>query len=195
MNDATMTLAGNVVDEPRMRRTKSGHMVTNFRLASTARRKDLETGNWLDISTIFVTVTCWRAMAENVAASLHKGQPVVVTGRYYAREYEINESVRVSYELEATAVGHDLSRGTTEFQRVSRANVPNQIEIDAEGIPAERSDVWLDLVEPDSSATDSPAAPAGASPAAGSKAAGSRAAGSRAAGSQTAEVRELASAS
>jgi hypothetical protein len=72
--------------------------------------------------------------------------------------------------------------------------VPNQIEIDAEGIPAECSDVWLDLVEPDSSATDSPAAPAGASPAAGSKAAGSRAAGSRAAGSQTAEVRELASA-
>lgn len=145
MNDATMTLAGNVVDEPKIRRTKSGHTVTNFRLASTARRKD-QSGTWVDISTLYVTVTCWRALAENVADSLHKGQPVLVTGRYYAREYEVNETIRVSYELEATAVGHDLSRGTSEFHKVTRVPSSAPVELDADGIPAERSAAWIDIV-------------------------------------------------
>jgi len=42
MNDTTMTIIGNVVDAPRMRMTKSGHAVTNFRVASTSRRFDRE---------------------------------------------------------------------------------------------------------------------------------------------------------
>jgi single-strand DNA-binding protein len=147
MNDTTMTIVGNVVDAPRMRITKSGHAVTNFRVASTSRRYDREHQRWIDNATLFVNVTCWRAMAENVAFSLHKGQPVVVTGRYYSREYEINEMVRVSYELEANAVGHDLSRGTSEFRKVIRPSVTASVEVDDDGIPADRSDQWLDLAE------------------------------------------------
>lgn len=154
MNDATLTLAGNVVDEPRMRCTKSGHMVTNFRLASTARRKNMETGAWEDISTLFVTVTCWRALAENVFESLHKGQPVIATGRYYARQYTIDEATRVSYELEATSVGHDLGRGVTQFRKATRAFPANQVELDAEGMPAERSDAWVGAVEGDGASLD-----------------------------------------
>lgn len=149
MNDTTMTIVGNVVDAPRMRMTKSGHAVTNFRVASTSRRFDREHQRWIDNCTLYVNVTCWRAMAENVALSLTKGQPVVVSGRYYSREYEINETVRVSYELEANAVGHDLSRGTSDFRKVTRPSVSTNIEIDDDGIPAERSDQWLDLAESD----------------------------------------------
>ncbi|MFN2517565.1 MAG: single-stranded DNA-binding protein [Jatrophihabitantaceae bacterium] len=147
MNDTTMTIVGNVVDVPRMRMTKSGHAVTNFRVASTSRRFDREQQRWVDNATLYVNVTCWRAMAENVALSVHKGQPVLITGRYYSREYEINETVRVSYELEANAVGHDLSRGTSEFRKVTRPNVSANVEIDDDGIPADRSDQWLDLAE------------------------------------------------
>jgi single-strand DNA-binding protein len=87
-------------------------------------------------------------MAENVAFSLHKGQPVVVCGRYYSREYEINETVRVSYELEANVVGHDLSRGTSEFRKTVRPSVAASVDVDHEGIPADHSDAWLDLAEP-----------------------------------------------
>jgi single-strand DNA-binding protein len=140
-NDTIMTVAGNVVDEPRMRLTKNGHAVTNFRIASTSRRYDREQDTYVDNSTLFVTVTCWRAMAENVAQSLHKGQPVVVTGRYFSREYMVEEQLRVAYELEATAVGHDLSRGTSEFRKVVRPR--GQVEVDADGVPADRSDEWL----------------------------------------------------
>ncbi len=147
MNDTYMTIVGNVVDAPRMRLTKGGHAVTNFRVASTSRRFDTEQQRYVDNCTLFVNVTCWRATAENVAFSVHKGQPVVVTGRYYSREYEINETVRISYELEANAVGHDLARGTSEFRKVIRPSVTVNVEVDDNGIPADRSDVWLDLAE------------------------------------------------
>lgn len=52
MNDTAMTIVGNVVDEPRLRVTKSGHSVTNFRIASTSRRYDGEAGRWVDNSTL-----------------------------------------------------------------------------------------------------------------------------------------------
>ena len=144
-NDTIMTVVGNVVDAPRMRLTKNGHAVTNFRIASTSRRFDREAETYVDNATLFVNITCWRAMAENVAASLHKGQPVVVTGRYYSREYTVNEMVRVAYELEANAVGHDLSRGTSQFTKLTRPRGTSQVEVDAEGIPEDASDHWLEI--------------------------------------------------
>ncbi len=42
---------------------------------------------------------------------------MIVHGRYYQREYEQNETVRTAYELEATAVGHDLTRGVSSSRR------------------------------------------------------------------------------
>jgi single-strand DNA-binding protein len=145
MNDTYMTIIGNVVAPPRMRVTKSGHSVTNFRVASTSRRFDTEQGRYVDNATLYVNVTCWRALAENVALSLQKGQPVIVTGRYYSREYEINETMRVSYELEANAVGHDLSRGTADFRKSFRPTGAVQMPVDDDGIPVDDSDHWLDI--------------------------------------------------
>ena len=57
MNDSQMTIVGNVVDNPKLRRTKSGHGVANFRVASTPRRFDRESGAWVDGATLFVKVT------------------------------------------------------------------------------------------------------------------------------------------
>jgi single-strand DNA-binding protein len=147
VNETTMTIVGNVVDDPRRRETKNGFAVTNFRVASTSRRYDREQERFVDNGTLYVTVTCWRAMAENVDKSIRKGQPVVVTGRYYQREYTVDEQVRTAYELEATAVGHDLGRGTSQFTRVyhSAAAV---VEKDEAGLPKDESDRWLDLDRP-----------------------------------------------
>ena len=150
MNDTIMTVVGNVVDEPRMRITKNGHAVTNFRLASTSRRFDRDQNVYVDNGTLFVTVTCWRALGENVALSLHKGQPVVVTGRYYSREYVVNEVRKLAYELEASAVGHDLTRGTAEFTRTYRPRAATQVDVDADGVPSDASDRWLDVSPTDS---------------------------------------------
>ncbi len=149
MNDTYLTIIGNVVAPPRMRVTKSGHSVTNFRVASTSRRYDTEQGRFVDNATLFVNVTCWRSMAENVALSVHKGQPVIVAGRYYSREYEVNETMRVAYELEANAVGHDLSRGTAAFSKVLRPGGALHTPVDGEGIPVDDSDHWLDVAGAD----------------------------------------------
>ncbi len=144
MNETTITIVGNVVDEPKLRQTDSSVSVTSFRIASTSRRFDKEQGRWIDHQRLFVGVTCWRALAENVAASLHKGQPVMVTGRFYGREYRKGENLRVSYELDAVAVGHDLARGTASFTKLNRTLAPTTVEVDDEGIPANLSSEQFD---------------------------------------------------
>ena len=148
MNDTFLTLVGNVVDQPRTRKTQNGHVVSNFRVASTSRRFDREQQKYVDNQTLYVNVTTWRATAENVDESVHKGQPVIVTGRYYTREYTKDEQVRTSYELEAIAVGHDLSRGVTHFERKYRTAPTVDVTRDEQGIPADESDNWLDLESP-----------------------------------------------
>jgi single-strand DNA-binding protein len=145
MADTIMTIVGNVVDEPRRRETKNGFAVTNFRVASTSRRYDREKEQFVDNGTLYVNVTCWRGMAFNVDKSIHKGQPVIVTGRYYMREYKVDEQLRTAYELEAVAVGHDLSRGTTTFTRVYQSGPTVTITRDDEGLPADESDHWLNV--------------------------------------------------
>lgn len=147
MNDVQMTVVGNVVDTPKLRRTKSGHSVANFRVASTPRRFDRETSAWVDGPTLFVTVTCWRAMSENVAQSLRKGQPVVVLGRYCQHEYERDETLRTAYELEAIAIGHDLSRGVTNFERVFRPSMTTEVVTDETGRPEDATEHILDLAD------------------------------------------------
>ena len=98
-------------------------------------------------SVILVYGACWRGQAMNVAESVRKGQPVVVYGRYYSRDYTKNEQVRTSYELEAAALGHDLSRGVSAFTRKNRTAPPVVIEVDENGRPADDSDHWLGLAD------------------------------------------------
>lgn len=146
MFDTQMTLVGNLVDAPKLRRTRNGHYVASFRVASTPRRYDREQGKWTDAQTLFVTVTCWRALAENAAQSLSKGQPVVVFGRYVQREWEQDEAIKTAYELEAIAVGHDLTRGVTRFEKTFRPALA-MVDTDDDGIPADATAAYHDLAD------------------------------------------------
>jgi single-strand DNA-binding protein len=120
VNETTITLVGNTVSEVQLRATRDGAAWATFRMASSPRRYDRETARWVDGDPLFVTVVCWRAFAENVAASLTQGDPVVVTGRLRWSEWEHNGQKYTALEVEAQAVGHDLSRGTGKFTRVRR---------------------------------------------------------------------------
>jgi single-strand DNA-binding protein len=146
VNDTHITIVGNVVDEPRLRTTNSsGVPVLSFRVASTARRINRESGKWEDGDRLFATVTCWRALAQNVARSLKKGQPVVVTGRFYSREYTAkDETSRASYEVDAIAIGHDLSRGVSEFTKLSRPVAVTTVGLGPDGMPADLTDERFD---------------------------------------------------
>ncbi|MEV7983665.1 single-stranded DNA-binding protein [Micromonospora sp. NPDC085948] len=119
MFDTYVTIVGNVLTAPEWRRTsQSNTLVANFKVASTARRLDRDSGRWVDGNSLRVRVNCWRKLAEGVAASVMVGDPVVVCGRLYTRDWTDDAgNHRAVYELEAVAVGHDLSRGRARFLR------------------------------------------------------------------------------
>ncbi|WP_229073024.1 single-stranded DNA-binding protein [Actinoplanes sp. DH11] len=119
MFDTNIVVVGNVLTAPEWRLTNnSQQLVANFRVASTARRYDRESGRWIDGDSLRVRVTAWRRLAEGVTSSILVGDPVIVYGRIYTREWvDEDKRTRVSYELEAFAIGHDLNRGRSRFQR------------------------------------------------------------------------------
>ena len=125
INEAQVFLAGYVAREPRFRFTTRGISSATLRVACTPRWVDRETGEWTDGETSFVTVLCWRALADNVAKCLHKGEPVLVKGRLHVRPYEKDGVSRLAVEIEATSVGHDLARGVASFQRPRRPAAEN----------------------------------------------------------------------
>jgi single-strand DNA-binding protein len=105
--------------------------VANFKVASTARRFDRDTGKWIDGNSLRVRVNCWRRLAEGVASSLMVGDPVVVVGRLYTRDWtDEHQQHRLMYELEAVAVGHDLSRGRGKFYRTRAVGATSMVEGD-----------------------------------------------------------------
>ena len=119
MFDTNLVIVGNVLAAPEWRRVpSSGSLVAHFRIASTARRYDRESKCWVDGNNLRVRVTAWRRLAEGVASSIGVGDPVIVFGRLYTRDWKDENGVhRVSYEMEASSIGHDLARGRARFYR------------------------------------------------------------------------------
>jgi single-strand DNA-binding protein len=83
-------------------------------------------------------VRCWRRLAENAAASLVKGDPVVVTGRLFTRNYEHEGQRRTALTIEASSVAADLSWCTAVLKRDRRG--PEKVEA-ATGRAMEAHDV------------------------------------------------------
>lgn len=144
MNDNMITVTGNVCADLVSRTTPSGADVTSLRVASTPRR--LRNGAWEDGETSFFTVNCWRGLARNVFASVHRGDPVLVQGILRVRKWESNGSSGTSVEIDAQTVGFDLARGTAVFERVRREPAPLEDEAKAAGLRADTaSEVLADV--------------------------------------------------
>jgi single-strand DNA-binding protein len=120
--DTQITIAGNLVDDPELRFTPSGQPVAKFRVASTPRFKDNQTGEWKDGDSLFLTCNVWRQAAENVAESLTRGMRVIVSGRLRQRSYETKEGEkRTVYEVEVDDVGPSLRNASAKVNRVARS--------------------------------------------------------------------------
>ena len=103
--DTTITLIGNLVDDPELRFTPSGAAVAKFRVASTPRYLDKATNEWKDGESLFLQCQIWRQAAENVAESLTKGMRVILSGRLKQRSYETKEGEkRTVFEVEVDEV-------------------------------------------------------------------------------------------
>lgn len=110
-------LTGVVGTVPRSLVTGEGLSITSFRLASSQRKFDRAENKWVNGETNWFTVTSFRLLANNVANSIHMGDHIVASGRLRVRSWDNGEKSGISVELEAEAIGHDLSFGVSQFAR------------------------------------------------------------------------------
>jgi single-strand DNA-binding protein len=103
-NINTVVITGNLTRDPELRSTPGGTAVCKLRVAVNSRRKDGQTGEWVDKPNYF-DVTVWGAQGENCANYLSKGRPVAVEGRLDWREWEAQDgSKRQAVEIIANSV-------------------------------------------------------------------------------------------
>jgi single-strand DNA-binding protein len=130
----TLTVTGLIATTPRHVTTSEGLEITSFRLASSQRRFDKATQQWVDASTNWYTVTAFRNLAVNAIASLNKGDRIVVVGRLRVRDWQTDDRTGTTVEIEAETLGHDLFWSTAVATRVvvSNAKAPVTAEATAE---------------------------------------------------------------
>jgi single-strand DNA-binding protein len=121
--EPTITITGNLTDDPELRFTPSGAAVARFRIASTPRWYDRQSGQWRDGEPLFLSCSIWRQPAENAAESLTRGMRVIVTGRLRQRTYETREGdKRTVYELDADDIGPSLRYATAQVRKLDRTS-------------------------------------------------------------------------
>ena len=115
---AYVTLVGYVAQEPSIRTTKTGKVDTELRVGNAPRYRDRATGEWHDAESSYFSVSCWERLAHHVRASMHKGEPVLVRGRFKTNTFEDKDGrPRTETKITADVVGHDLSRGVANYIR------------------------------------------------------------------------------
>lgn len=125
MSDTFVTFHGWVGNDV-THRDPNGLSVANFRVASTPRIK--RKGEWMDGDTTWYSVSAWRSLADNIRDSVNKGDAVIVHGRLRSESWKRDDGQMSStFVVEASFVGHDLTRGTSVFLRSNR---PERAETD-----------------------------------------------------------------
>jgi single-strand DNA-binding protein len=113
MTEASVSLAGNLTDQPEVRYTEGGIARTMFRVAVSGRREQ---------EPSFFTVVVWRDQAEHAAQSLSKGSRVVVVGRLQQRAWTAEDgSARSTVEVLAEELGPSLRWVTATTTRATRS--------------------------------------------------------------------------
>src|SRR3954452_4646181 len=117
-----VTLVGSVVDDPELRFTPSGAAVANFRIASTPRTYDRQSGEWEDGESLFLSCSGWRQAAEDVGESLQRGMRVIVQGRLKSRSYDDREGNKATvFEIAVDEVAPSLRSATAKVTRAMRS--------------------------------------------------------------------------
>jgi single-strand DNA-binding protein len=141
-NEAQLSVVGFVASEPTYKKVgAAGIPRLTMRVAWTTRRRDSATGEWVDANTSFVRVTCWRRLADNLATCLRKGDPVLLRGRLDVRPFTGTDGQRrISVDVDANSLGHDLSRGVAGFRRVWESPGKTEEQV-AAGEPGDATEV------------------------------------------------------
>ena len=117
--------------------------IADFRLASTPRV--FRDGHWTDGPTTWITVKAFRVLAVNVAASLRRGDPVIVIGRLRTSSWERDGQTYERLELDAVTVGPDLRRGMSHFHKNAKPDNA-RTEEESEDIDLETGEIRTEEV-------------------------------------------------
>lgn len=136
MTDTILHMVGHVGTDVDHRKVGSGTDLSTFRLAATPRRWDRAQRQYVDGTTNWITVQCWRTLAVHVRDSIRRGDPVVVVGRLKTEQWTKEDVQNSRFILEAISVGHDLARGVSRFRKA-----PRQVEAVADDAQEARAAV------------------------------------------------------
>lgn len=121
LTEPIITISGNMAGDPEMRFTPSGLAVASFSVAANPRRFDAGTGEWVNGDPVFMRVTAWRDLAENLCASLRRGDPVLVVGRLRQNSWETRDGEkRRTDEIQADTVAVPLDRRIVRMTKTTR---------------------------------------------------------------------------
>ena len=158
----TILIRGFTASDPALSTLPNGVPVVNFRLASTPRWQDA-TGTWKEGTTNWYTVKAYRRLAQNIATSIEKGQPLVVSGRQRISRWNREDGTQgTTVEVDALGIGHDLNYGTSTFARTVEKRAVNEGAM--QGAPLQNS-VPQNQVQQDAPQNLAPQNPAPQNPA------------------------------
>lgn len=125
--ETTLTIVGNLTEDPELRFVRNGTPVASFTVASTSSIYDREKGGWRDGKTVFMRCSAWKDLAENIAESLRKGMRVMVRGILEQDSWEDERTGERRHAMSMTAqeVGASLRFARV---RVERSEKPSQYQ-------------------------------------------------------------------
>ncbi len=116
MPDNTITIVGNLTDDPELRFTSNGDPWVTFTVAVNGRKKVGD--DWEDKLEGFFRCSAWRGMAENIAESFGKGTRVILTGKLQQRSWEDDEgNKKYAIEIVTDDIGPSMKWATAQVER------------------------------------------------------------------------------
>lgn len=111
-----VTVQGTVATAPVLTRQEGKKPYCRFRVADSYGQ--MVSGSWVNYDTLWFTAKAWGDLAEHLAQSFKRGDPVILCGRL-GEDHWMRSGQRVSsMVLHLHCAGHDLTRGEAHYTKV-----------------------------------------------------------------------------
>ena len=111
-----ITVQGTVATAPVLTRQEGKKPYCRFRVAASYGQ--MVSGSWVNYDTLWFTAKAWGDLAEHLAQSFKRGDPVILCGRL-GEDHWMRSGQRVSsMVLHLHCAGHALTRGAAHYTKV-----------------------------------------------------------------------------
>lgn len=136
MSQYTITITGNLTDDPFVTKFSGDKVNTRLRIASSRRSRFTNANGeleWRDSDTVYMNIEIWGQLAINASKSLKKGMPVIALGSLCTDTWTDNETQkqRERTYLRGLQVGIDMNRHILASQRMDAMHTPEGIVLSA----------------------------------------------------------------